>query len=258
MVDQRAVSFTLGILEAGRVPDALAARFETYVDMFARMVKTSAPDHWAYRTYAVLDDELPSSVTDCDAWLITGSRFGAYEDYPWIHALKGFLRSAYGAGVPMVGICFGHQILAQALGGRVEKSGKGWGIGTHHYQWVDDKPAWVKATELNESDDFAIQAFHQDQVAMVPPDATIIAQSEFCEVAALAYGQQVISFQGHPEFKSDFVSHLIEDRRGPILGDAVADKAVATLDQPIDDVAIGEAIVEFLKARQREKMASVN
>ncbi len=248
--------FTLGILETGRPPEEMAAHFPTYVQMFTEMVSATAPQDWDYRAFTPMDGELPPSPTACDAWLITGSKFGAYEDHTWIHALIDFLRSAYDAKVPMVGICFGHQVLAQALGGRVAKSDKGWGVGTNRYSWTDNKPDWLAGTELADRADFAIQAFHQDQIIDLPPDAHVLAQSDFCPNAALAYGDQVVSFQGHPEFSAEFVGELIRVRRESMLGDAVADKAEAELHLPIDMEAIWAGIVAFLKTRAADKASS--
>nr|WP_321483911.1 gamma-glutamyl-gamma-aminobutyrate hydrolase family protein [uncultured Cohaesibacter sp.] len=245
-------SFTLGILETGRPPEALAGTFPSYAEMFAQMVGATAPVHWDFAYYRALDGELPPRPDACNAWLITGSKFGAYEDYPWIHALKEFIVKAYAAGVPMVGICFGHQILAEALGGKVIKSEKGWGIGYQAYQWNKTKPDWLATTDLAGRDAFAILAFHQDQVVEVPPQAKVIASSDFCPAAALVYGEQVLSFQGHPEFSADFVADLIEEKRDDVLGQAVADKATTSLRKPIDRMAIGAGIVEFLKAREAE------
>nr|WP_321526646.1 type 1 glutamine amidotransferase [uncultured Cohaesibacter sp.] len=245
-------NFTLGILETGRPPEDLGRIHSSYADMFARMVGETAPSHWKFAYFVPLDGELPPSPDACNAWLITGSKFGAYEDYPWIHALKDFIRAAYAAGVPMVGICFGHQILAEALGGKVIKSEKGWGVGRQTYQWSEDRPDWLGGTVLADSTDFSILAFHQDQVVDVPPEARVIATSDFCHVAALAYGDQVLSFQGHPEFNEAFVGALIEDKREVVLDDDVADKGAASLGAPIDRDAIGAGIVAFLTARESE------
>ncbi|WP_319411345.1 gamma-glutamyl-gamma-aminobutyrate hydrolase family protein [uncultured Cohaesibacter sp.] len=252
-------TFTLGILETGRPPEPLAKSFPSYADMFAQMVGATAPAHWQFEYYAPLDGQLPPSPDSCHAWLITGSKFGAYEDIAWIHALKDFIVKAYAAAVPMVGICFGHQILAEALGGKVIKSEKGWGVGRQTYQWSANRPDWLEKTDLSGSDDFSILAFHQDQVVEVPPEAAVIASSDFCNVAALAYGDQVLSFQGHPEFNAAFVGELIENRREASLGDALADRAASSLELPIDKNAIGAGIVQFLKAREADwirKMAA--
>ena len=244
-------SFTLGILETGRPPETLAKDWPSYAAMFADMVGATAPDHWQFEYYAVMDGEFPPSANACQAWLITGSKFGAYEDYPWIQDLKAFIRQAYDAGVPMVGICFGHQILAQSLGGEVIKSEKGWGVGRHSYHWTDETPSWLAGTGLEGKEDFSILAFHQDQIVKIPPDAKLLASSDFCEAAALVYGDQVLSFQGHPEFEEGYVARLLDDKRADALGDEIADRAMTSLELPIDRLAIGGGIVAFLTASER-------
>lgn len=253
MTADRAASFSIGILETGRPPEPLANEHGSYPTMIAELIKATAPANWTYRSYAALDGDLPASATECDAWLISGSKFGAYEDLEWIHALEEFLRRAFAISVPIVGICFGHQILAQALGGTVAKSGKGWGLGSSSYDWTDPKPDWLAKTPLADHENFVIQALHQDQVIDIPKEATIIAKSDFCPAAALTYGDQALSFQGHPEFSADFVADLIEVRRGTVWDDDIADKALKTLKAPLNRDAIGAGIVQFLKARQEDQ-----
>lgn len=245
-------SFRLGILETGRPPEGLETRYDPYPKMFENLLGVSAPKDWSYHAYPVLDDIFPDTVTECDAWLITGSRFGAYEDYPWIHRLKYFIQDAYKEGVPMVGICFGHQILAHSLGGHVEKSHKGWGLGAEQYSWTDGASDLLENAQIGAIEgDFTIQAVHQDQVIERPADATLLATSDFCENAALAYGNQVLSFQGHPEIDDVFVTDLIEVRRGRLFTDIVADKALAKNGTPLDNEAIGRMIVRFLSSNAR-------
>ena len=244
---------TLGILETGRPPEDLRDRFPNYPDMIAQLIGGDSPKHWRWEHYPVLEGGLPSSPFDCDAWLITGSRFGVYEEHSWIPPLEAFLRDAYRARVPIVGICFGHQILAQALGGKVEKSSKGWGLGNHSYQWTQEKPDWIASEDFANEAAFSIQAFHQDQVTALPPGARVLASSDFCPYAALAYGDQALTFQGHPEFAADYMAALIELRREVLLGKQVSDEAMATVKDGNDRNAIGKSIVAFLKKHQQSQ-----
>lgn len=245
------MGFVVGILETGRPPESLAGTFSSYPDMFAQLLGVHAPDDWDFQYFRALDGELPQSITACDAWLVTGSKFGAYEDLPWIHNLRDFLARAYQGGQPIVGICFGHQILAEALGGKVIKSDKGWGCGVHQYEWAEN-PDWMPDGGSGKPD-FAIQAYHQDQVVDLPEDARVIARSEFCDYAALAYKDQALTFQGHPEFASDYSQALLQSRRGDTLPVDVADAALATMDDPLDSPAIGHGIVRFLQRHQAKK-----
>ena len=127
----------VGILETGRPPEGLEGH-GSYASMFERLLGPG----YDYVVYPVIDGVLPERADEVDAWLVTGSRFGAYDDAPWIRPLEAFLRAAMAAHVPIVGICFGHQLLAQAMGAKVEKAEAGWGVGPHAYELVA-RPSWL-------------------------------------------------------------------------------------------------------------------
>lgn len=209
----------IGVLETGRPPEELIADHGDYPAMVAAWIGGGDVE---YRNFAALEGVLPDSPAEADLWVITGSRFGAYEDHPWIPPLEDFIRACRDAGRPMMGICFGHQIIAQALGGAVRKSAKGWGLGIHDYAPVNWPEALGPAPET-----LAIQAFHQDQVEEVPEGAERIAQSDFCENAALWYPGFALTVQGHPEFATPFARALLEARKGTVLdpGDVAAAQA---------------------------------
>lgn len=215
----------IGILETGRPPEGLEAH-GSYASMFERLL---GPEY-EYVVYPVIDDVFPEAVDSVDAWLVTGSRFGAYDTDPWIRRLEAFLRAAMAAGVPIVGICFGHQLLAQALGAKVEKAEAGWGVGPHDYDVVE-RPPWLIGVGAR----FTLNAMHQDQVLTLPPGATLVARSEFCPLAVLAYGDRAMSIQAHPEFDNAYERALIAKRRGVLIPEERADPALAAM------AAAGEA-----------------
>lgn len=231
--------FTLGILETGRVPDALSGKYEPYPVMFRELLAETGA---AFRTYAILDGEIPASPEECDAWLITGSKFGVYDGYDWIEELKAFVRQAHSARRPVVGICFGHQLIAEALGGKVEKSDKGWGVGLHSWE-LKEKADWMEGA----GEDFALQVSHQDQVVELPEGARVLASSDFCPNALLAYDDWAVSFQGHPEFSADFSEDLIHMRRGTALPEDFADEALAHVRDRQDSAKVAHWINVFLK-----------
>lgn len=222
---------TVGILRTGYMGGKLAEDHGEFPDMFIDML---GADSFNYRTYSVVDGELPNSIDDCDAWIITGSKHGAYEDHTWIAPLEAFIRKLAVGEQPTVGICFGHQIMAQALGGKVEKFDGGWGIGPQVYKEVETGKT---ATLL---------AFHQDQVTECPPGAEITHTSEFCTIAGLRYSSTCWSLQPHPEHTPAFTRDLINQRRGQLLPEETAIAALNKLPEKNDQNAYGTRIKNAL------------
>ena len=220
----------IGILQTGMAPDALKVDLGDYPDLFARLL---ADKGFSFETFRVVDGEFPASVNTCDGWLITGSRHGAYEDHAWIPPLEDFIRSAYAAHVPMVGICFGHQIVAQAMGGKVERHPNGWAVGATDYDFGG------KPLRLN--------AWHRDQVTQVPPMAHVIGRNDFCANAALLYDDRTFTVQAHPEFRPEFVNGLMETRGKGLVPDDLMTVARDRLPLPIDDRAMADQITDFFK-----------
>ncbi|MEL6663464.1 MAG: type 1 glutamine amidotransferase [Pseudomonadota bacterium] len=220
---------------------ALRSAFPDYPEMFERLLRPHAPDA-VLESIAVVDGALLPDPARLDAVLITGSPVGVYDDEPWMAPLMDFIRWTASENVPQVGICFGHQAMAQALGGRVVKSEKGWGLGRHTYEVTSTTP-WMQD---NAPKTFALAVSHQDQVISPPPGAKTIATSEFCAHAGLQYTQTpAISFQGHPEFSDSFAAALYENRRGAPLSDDQVDTATASLSRPDDNDLLGQWITSF-------------
>jgi GMP synthase-like glutamine amidotransferase len=225
----------IGILQTGRVPAELEGRHGQYPVMFARLFDGHG---FSFETFMVIDNQFPASVHDCDGWLITGSAHGAYDDLPWIPKLEEFIRQAYREEVPVAGICFGHQIMAQALGGKVEKYSGGWGVGTMRYRMVDGR-------------EYALNAMHQDQVVKRPPESEVICSSDFCENAGLAYKGKAISFQPHPEFDDHFMDELLTLRAGKSMSHEHAEQGRASLGQGTDSPLVAAEIARFFRETVR-------
>ncbi|HEY5071118.1 MAG TPA: type 1 glutamine amidotransferase [Caulobacteraceae bacterium] len=228
----------VGILETGAPPRDLQPRFGRYATMFKSLLSEGRYD---WRVYDVRAGELPARAEDCAAYIVTGSAAGAYDLDPWIVRTQEFLQDAKGRAA-LVGVCFGHQLMAQAFGGRVIKSPKGWGIGMHHYQVFDRRP-W-----MDEASVIASPASHQDQVVDAPPNTTVLAGCDFTPMGMLAYDDQpAISIQLHPEFEPTFAVALIEARRESRFGDDQATKAVESLSGRDDRLRLGRWIEAFLE-----------
>lgn len=219
----------IGILQAGHLPDEMQAEMGDYAALYERLL---AGHGFTFRTWNVVDLDFPNSVNAADGWLISGSRHGAYEDHPWIAPLEQFVRACFTARVPMVGICFGHQLIAQAMGGKVEKSPKGWGVGRMIYPWGEGE--------------LALNAWHQDQVTELPEGATVVSSNRFCAAAAMVYGDRIFSVQPHPEFDRPAMEALIKLRAGIVPPERM-DVARAQIAEPVDNAILGDQIAEFFR-----------
>lgn len=228
----------IGILITGPSPETLEPEYGTYADMFERFLggRGLTFDRWA-----VHEGEMPPAPEACDGWLVTGSKHGVYDDLPWIAPLMGFLRAVQASGLPMVGICFGHQIIAHALGGRAEKFAGGWAVGLTEY-----------ATPTGPR---TLYGYHQDQVVDLPPGAEVIASTAFCPMAGLRYGSQILTYQPHPEFDAAFVRGLLESRAVGVVPDDVRLPALAGLDGPNDNARIAAELADFLLAGHKARAA---
>lgn len=225
----------IGILECGKLAAHIEQAHGSYPALYSKLL---AGHDFTFDSFDVMNMAFPKSVNDCDGWLLTGSHHGAYEDVPFIEPLKTFIRKAYSADVPIVGICFGHQILAQALGGRVEKFSGGWALGLNQYEFKG-----LGALQLN--------AWHQDQIVELPPEARVVASTPFCANAALAYKGRAISIQPHPEFDGGVIEALVDLRRGTNdYPDDLMD--IAAKNAPLADhnAKIGSHIADFFKNSQ--------
>lgn len=243
----------IGILETGAISDDLAGKYGSYLPMFERLLGR-ADGELSCHNFAVLNGEMPESPEQMDGWVITGSRHGVYEALSWMEPLKAFLRECLTARVPVVGVCFGHQILAEAMGGEVVKSDRGWGLGVHEYK-VEIQPEWMDGI----ADTFATRAIHQDQIVKLPPATTVLASSPFCPYAALAYGDPdsplAISVQPHPEFDADYVRDVVTTRIGATFPEQVAARALQSLDRPVHNADWGRWMVRFLREAAARRLA---
>ncbi|MGJ8625679.1 MAG: type 1 glutamine amidotransferase [Sulfitobacter sp.] len=224
----------IGILITGHPPENMmdGGPYDKY---FARLL---GEDDFTYEAWTVVDGELPKSVNDAEGWLITGSKHGAYEPHDWIPPLEQFVRDSYAAHVPMIGVCFGHQVIAQAMGGKVEKFKDGWSVGRTEYDINGQK--------------YALNAWHQDQVVERPDSAQVIGSTDFCENAALLYDDRMWTIQPHPEYGHDFIEGLITTRGKGVVPDAQLEAATETLGAPLNNTDIAAEMAAFFKKKNKK------
>ncbi len=220
----------IGILQSGHFVKRTGVPDREYNDLFEALLKGRG---LTFRTWNVVDMEFPESVDEAEGWLITGSRHGVYDDVPFIKPLEDFICQAYARSVPMVGICFGHQIIAQALGGRVEKFSDGWSIGRQTYDF--------------QGETVALNAWHQDQVVEKPARAETIASSPFCEYAALLYEGKAFTVQAHPEFDEMAMDTLLKYRAPGLVPDPLIEAASETVTTENDHQRLADQIAAFFK-----------
>ena len=230
----------LGILKTDAVRPEWVPDFGEYPDMFMTLLGKVDPS-MEFSVYDVEEGQYPEDIDEVDAYLITGSKSSVYEDKPWIHRLMEFVRELDGRKKKLVGICFGHQVVAHALGGKTGKSAKGWGVGCHTHSFTTT-PDWHDG----QGADFDILVSHQDQVVKNADGAQVLASSDFCENAVVQIGEHILTFQGHPEFVPNYSREIMEFRRQTI-GEDVYRAGVASLQQEHEGERVARWILNFLR-----------
>ncbi len=230
----------VGILQCGSVAAELRPTFGDYPQMFERLLSTVSPT-WEFYRYDLIAGSFPESFTACEGWLFTGSRWSVYDDAAWIRRAGEFAARLHALGRPTVGICFGHQLIAAALGGQVEKAPQGWGVGVHTTH-IQTQPEWM----VPAPDRLSLLVSHQDQVMVPPPGAQRLASNDFCRYGMMQIADHLLTFQGHPEFSKDYSKALMRRRRNDI-GEPVYQTGLASLALDVDNRIAAQWIARFLQ-----------
>lgn len=243
------MSLRIGLLQCDHVADELINSHGDYQDMFSNLLHAQ-DQNIEVVVYDLTANNFPIDLHACDGYIITGSQFSVYDDIPWIHKAKTLVAKLYQAEIPTIGICFGHQLMAEALGGKVKKAeDKGWGVGVHNWE-VKSESEWMGE---NVPANFSLRATHQDQVIEMPADSKLYASSDFCPIAGFQTGKHFLSMQGHPEFSSEYSNALI-DKRVDIIGDKVVARARKSLEKKVDSDSVGAWMVAFIRQAKRRTL----
>jgi GMP synthase-like glutamine amidotransferase len=243
----------IGILQTDSVLEEFQPRFGDYPQMFEALLRGAAR-HFdglelelpVFRTH---EGELPPAADDCVAYLITGSRESVYADLPWIATLAEFVAEALDSGAKIIGICFGHQLLAHFFGGHTEAAAVGWNVGVHCSRVIAPQRWMVPALR-----ELRLLSSHKDQVTRIPEGAAQITSSDSCPVAGFVMGDQVMTLQGHPEFNKGYAESLMRKREA-LLGPEVFSDGISSLEQNTDEDVAGRWILNFVLQPVVEKQS---
>jgi GMP synthase-like glutamine amidotransferase len=224
------VTLRLGLLLSDHISSDLRRDFGDYPDMFSQLL----PDA-EIRPFDLTVGEFPSDLESMDAWVGAGSRLSVYDDIEWIHRFKELVRRIDAERRKYVGVCFGAQMIGEALGGRVIRAPQGWQVG-------------IKEAEMVDGDSLRILHCNADQIVDLAPGMRVLASADSNPVEMVAVGEHILGFQGHPEFTTDFVTALVERRRGGLIPVGVADAGLASMRVPPDTDRLRERIVRFVSS----------
>ncbi|MCL9783319.1 GMP synthase [Vibrio sp. S4M6] len=239
----------IGVLLCDDVAPELREKHGQYSDMFESLfeIDSGKKNEFELVFYNAVDKHLPQSVCECEGYVISGSKFSVYDQDEWIVELSDFIRQVFDAEIKTIGICFGHQLIAQALGGKVVKSPKGWGAGVAINQ-VLEQPRWFY-TNVQSSGQLSLIVSHQDQVVELPCNTKVLATNDFCPNSIILIDQHFLGIQGHPEFDKAFSEDLMNHRRDSI-GESAFQKGMESLSLHVNRKEIKHTMVSFLNSSQ--------
>ena len=237
----------LCILENDVVDPAVSATYGSYGAMVDRLLR-SVGACWSTEIFCTSLGEFPVSYDAYDAVLLTGSRADSFSQEAWVVQLREHVNYLLKIQKKLLGICFGHQLIALCLGAPVGRAPQGWGLGRMTYQWHATE--WITHTDsvhLKNSSQVALLASHQDQVFELPSGANLLASSAFCPIAAFAVGRHVFCLQPHPEFVADYSAYLLDKRRASLVENHYATSRSSLVDGH-DGLHVARMMVAFVES----------
>lgn len=204
-------------------------------EKFASMIRSVRPD-WQVSVFAVKDGVFPADEARFDGWLITGSPASVHDGEAWIDRLMALIRRLDAGRRPVFGACFGHQAIAEALGGRVGRNPGGWVFG-------------LAETEM-EGRPIRLYASHIQQVLDLPAPARAMGGNAECPIGSFAVGDHILTTQYHPEMSHDFMAALVEEYAADLPPEVAAQARRSLKDGRADSARIAERIARFFEEAQ--------
>ena len=250
----------VGLLLCDDVDESAQARYGTYTEMFRRGIN-AVDANLVLTPIRCHQGEMPDSPDDFDAFLISGSRHGVYDPPPWIAQLQDFVRRCRERRRKTVGICFGHQLIAHALGGETRKADAGWGMGIQSAALTETLPWMGNESMDNESMDnsdlraagaykpgYNLVVLHQDQVVALPPGFRVIAKNDFCPISMFVGDDVMLGIQGHPEFDKKYCEFRVNARRELVSREQYR-QSLASLEQmELDSARVLGWVARFIRS----------
>lgn len=230
----------IAVFEMGPIPEPLDRKYPCYPTMIANWIAPSIPEAEFTGVSPITGEAIPA-LDAFDGYIYSGSRYGVYDGLEWMEPVKEFIRLATGSGIPQFGICFGHQIAAEALGGKAVKSDRGWGLGVHDYDMQLDMNGRVTGVP--------VMVMHQDQVISIPESARLVGGNEFCPLGALSYDDILLTVQFHPEFSEVYMRDLLDLRGGTIFPADLTAEAYRSLARKADGRLIADWAADFFRRK---------
>lgn len=230
----------LGILLCDHVQLALQQEFGDYNDMFSQLLY-QCDSSLELHCYCVVDGHFPDNIDVCDAYMASGSKASVNDDLPWVNALERFVWQLFLAGKPFIGLCFGHQLIAKTLGGKVARSDKGWGVGVASTKVLRHKH-WMKA----QKNKIHLVVSHQEQICQLPPETEVLMGNEFCPYAMIQVSQHFVGLQGHPEFSRAYGKAIMQSRKA-IIAEKNYTQGFKSLSQQADGKLVMGWLINFLQ-----------
>ena len=231
----------IAILLTNNDTSEFAQHFPHDGDKVVQLLQTLRPE-WQLTVVPVMEGIFPSGVKDFDAYVITGSPASVNdESLPWVGQLLTFIRAVDAARQPLIGLCFGHQAVARALGGQVARHAAGWGLGTAPTHWQAERP-WMQPAQSTTT----LMAAHNEQVTRMPEEAVCLGGSDFCPIGSMQIGQHIWTTQYHPEMPLVFMQALLGYLADKLDTNTMA-RAHASLQQAADVPLFGQWMAQFIE-----------
>ncbi|KAK0762702.1 hypothetical protein N5P37_005520 [Trichoderma harzianum] len=240
-------TFNLVVLEFELPADEILNVYGTYGDIISHCLHKC----WRYHPnasptlrilkWSVFEEDALPPWNEIHGLLLLGSKYTASDDDPWVISLVKLVQMAYIMNIPMIGVCYGHQIIARALGGKISRNPAGWELGVCKMDMTSI------GQKLFGKDALMVHQMHRDAVVEVPPNIDVLASSCSCKVQMMFQPGRVLTIQGHPEFDSRISKSWLDQRyKEGLVEQELYNYALTKLNLEHDGMEILQAMRKFL------------